>query len=399
MTQVGVVADDLTGAADAIAPFANVGMHAHIEMMPDKGCHSAAAIGWNTGSRDAPISDAEVVRRVTEAARRASRVGMRIFYLKVDSTLRGRLRASLEGIRARTSGCLAVVCPAFPANGRMVIDGRVRVGGESRQTVRAAFEFGNDPTAIDLSLTQLRIGSQFLARQLGILHDRGVRALLADAETDSDLDCLAEAVLNSAAPVIPIGSAGLAAALARRIAAPLPGRFSTVHEALSRFRQHPVLALVGSRHDASRAQVRCLIEHAAPACIELDVPGGHISAMVECGLVQNARVVVAISSESDRSAMEWERQAIVGDIAEAARRIDNLGLFVTGGATAARLLSDQPVSRLHIEGEVEAGIVLCRIQTTESTHPLSEKQMILKSGGFGDREAIARILGLRSRAL
>ena len=140
---IGIVADDLTGAADSVAPFAARGLRADVQWAADgklaADLAESDARAWCTGSRDMHASREFVVRRLTRAAtRRLLRFSPHILYKKVDSTLRGHLWIELDAMRAELPGRLAVACPAFPANGRIVRNGILHVYGDARQSVRAA---------------------------------------------------------------------------------------------------------------------------------------------------------------------------------------------------------------------------------------------------------------------
>jgi uncharacterized protein YgbK (DUF1537 family) len=123
-----IVADDLTGAADAAAAFATAGHSCRVavEVRAEEG-HAERAVdvlAIDTHSRAMAEADAFVA---TVAA--VQRHPERPLFVKIDSTMRGHVRATvdavLEALPAKPSRI--VVCPAFPARGRTVIDGAVHV--------------------------------------------------------------------------------------------------------------------------------------------------------------------------------------------------------------------------------------------------------------------------------
>ena len=125
--RVLVLADDLTGASDTVVSFARSGWSALLSL----------AGGW----RERPAQDAVALsldtRRDPEAAAITARAAHDLagdrLYLKIDSTVRGRVAeqvaGALAGRRRTRPGSFAVLCPAYPAMGRTVEDGHVLVDG------------------------------------------------------------------------------------------------------------------------------------------------------------------------------------------------------------------------------------------------------------------------------
>src|SRR5574341_13776 len=102
---VTIIADDLTGACDAGALFAGrgpVGVFVTPDL-PDARLRAAAGL---------------------EARLRGGRV-----FKKIDSTVRGNVAAELEALMSATDAMTALVSPAFPGQGRTVIQGFLSVHG------------------------------------------------------------------------------------------------------------------------------------------------------------------------------------------------------------------------------------------------------------------------------
>ncbi len=124
-----VIADDLTGAADAGVQFAAAGLRTRTLRADWTLAHLAGAevVIVDTASRGLPAADA--YRRVRAAAERLHAAGLHIIYKKIDSTLRGPLGAEIDGALDACGLPLAVVCPAYPAHGRTLVEGMLLVGG------------------------------------------------------------------------------------------------------------------------------------------------------------------------------------------------------------------------------------------------------------------------------
>ena len=220
---IGILADDLTGAADSVAPFAMLGLDAdvqpvHTGKLPSDLATSDAR-AWTTGTRDMAAARHATIRRIVRAAtRRLQRFSPLVNFKKIDSTLRGHLRIELDAMRTELSARIAIVCPAFPANGRLVRGGVLHIGGEAAQKVRGAFEMDGDPLARELDLQTLRVRSLVeLARLFEQWHAQSVHTLFCDAESDADLEILATVVLMCAEMCLPVGSAGLSSAIAAQV--------------------------------------------------------------------------------------------------------------------------------------------------------------------------------------
>jgi uncharacterized protein YgbK (DUF1537 family) len=110
-----MIADDLTGACDAGVAFAPavVALRGQVELRPE----DALVETTNSRGEDPEIAAA----RVGEVVRRLPPAGL--LYKKIDSMLRGNIRAELEAMLEASGRRRALVCPAFPEQGRTVKDG------------------------------------------------------------------------------------------------------------------------------------------------------------------------------------------------------------------------------------------------------------------------------------
>src|SRR2546428_804630 len=215
-----IVADDLTGACDTGALFAARGP-VPVTVWPDPPLRAPVSV-VDTESR--ALDPADAARRVTAVARNVARSR---FFKKIDSTLRGPIGAEVDALLRATSCPTALVCPALPAEHRVVVE-RVLIVGAVPVAETAVAEDPTFPRAagtsnvVDLLRPQLdrplawiplgRVregGSPLVARLVRLAG----MVIVADAETDADLDTLIEAVLELAPPPLLLGAAG-----------PAPGR-------------------------------------------------------------------------------------------------------------------------------------------------------------------------------
>ncbi|MGH7413040.1 MAG: four-carbon acid sugar kinase family protein, partial [Candidatus Rokuibacteriota bacterium] len=216
-TMVSIIADDLTGACDTGCLFAGPGPVGVVAAPALPSAHRTI-ITVDTESRPLASDEAARVIRAT-AARIERRLAAGVVFKKIDSTMRGAVGAELAALLERGPFTGALVCPAFPAQRRVVRHGRLLVdsvpvhespigrdpgfrGSTSEMTSLLA---GAGAPVITLGLEEIRAGREKIAHVLE-QHRGGIVA--ADAESDTDLASLAEA-LASAPGTLAAGSAGL----------------------------------------------------------------------------------------------------------------------------------------------------------------------------------------------
>jgi uncharacterized protein YgbK (DUF1537 family) len=132
---IGVIADDLTGAAEIGAVGLRHGLSAEIVLagatMPVAAVSPAAKVDLlclDTDSRLCPAE--ESARRAQGAAAWLKTAGARWIYKKVDSVLRGQVTAELEAVIAAARCPLVLLVPANPSLGRVIRGGRYYVRGK-----------------------------------------------------------------------------------------------------------------------------------------------------------------------------------------------------------------------------------------------------------------------------
>jgi uncharacterized protein YgbK (DUF1537 family) len=376
---VAVVADDLTGAGDTAVQFLRAGWSTELQLSPAPS--TAEVVAVSTDSRALPAERA--AHAADEAVRRLRGAGAARLYKKVDSTLRGPIRAEIDATLAAWSpGAVAVVCPAFPATGRTVRDGVLLVDGvEVHRTA-----VGRDPvTPVTESRIAVLLGAEHVrltggdARADAELLRAGGPVVVADAETEEDLDRLAAAVTALGPDAVPVGSAGLASRLARSWA----GQESPA----------PALVVVTSLHQTARGQVEELVADPRTR-IEQPEPGD--LADEEAWLSWTRRALerfdpstahTALVAPEDRDG-QLDPAAVarrMGEFAAAlAGRHELSGFVVTGGDGARALTRALEARAIALTGEVAPGIPI----GTLSGGPRHGRAIVTKAGGFGSPSAL-----------
>ncbi|MEM9404259.1 MAG: 3-oxo-tetronate kinase [Pseudomonadota bacterium] len=228
---LGCVADDLTGATDIALALCNHGMSTSVSIGTPGGKTiqtDAAAHVVALKSRTAAAESAVVASRASIAALRAS--GCQRFFFKYcstfDSTADGNIGPVIDALLDELSAQSAVVCPAFPANGRTMSAGVLLVDGvplaetpmrdhpltpmRESSVPRLLDAQANGPPSTLIALETVRNGSAAIRTELSAAVNSGSRYIVIDAESDEDLARIAKAVGDT--PLL-TGSAGLGAAL------------------------------------------------------------------------------------------------------------------------------------------------------------------------------------------
>src|SRR5229473_5085116 len=123
---VTVIADDLTGACDAGALFAGRSpVPVFVGGLAPSADWPAAAV--DTESRGLEAAEAAARMRRTVAGLAGRRDGT--VFKKIDSTFRGPIAAELAALLEAMGVSTVLVCPAFPAQGRTVLNGMLMVDG------------------------------------------------------------------------------------------------------------------------------------------------------------------------------------------------------------------------------------------------------------------------------
>src|SRR3982751_1934411 len=118
--QILVLADDLTGALESGAAFAQRGIHGDVALLKPKPCGKPVQV-IDTETRH--VSEAEAISRIEQVA---SSANVRWIYKKTDSTLRGNIRAELHALSLLGP---VLYVPAYPQLERTLKDGCLHVYG------------------------------------------------------------------------------------------------------------------------------------------------------------------------------------------------------------------------------------------------------------------------------
>jgi D-threonate/D-erythronate kinase len=135
---VGILADDLAGAAELAGVAWRHGLSAEVHTLSTCAAN-AEAVAIDTDSRHCDA--VEATRRVTEAAQHLKSLGAEWIYKKVDSLLRGPVSAEVEAALSALQLNRALLVPVNPGRDRVIRDGTYFIDG----TPIHETAFRNDP--------------------------------------------------------------------------------------------------------------------------------------------------------------------------------------------------------------------------------------------------------------
>ena len=395
----GIIADDLAGSCDVAGRLTLLGYRPVVYVSPVSGNKSlsslpqGAVVIVNTRSRDGSLREA--VARARAAARLLGRSGAPVTYQKMDSTLRGHWAEEMKSIARVVRPEHILLCPAFPAQGRFVRDGHLRVSSGPYPDFSAFFEIRED-----LSLharLQQRCGWEALAVPLRVLRrgpgairaavraDTGAGCVVFDAARDADLQAMGRAFRKSSARLLWVGSAGLVPCV-------IPPLFRPESAACSR-RRAPWLFIQGSQRILSRNQFLLLGQARGIYAIEVSPIRGRKEKEDWC-----ARAVAALGMGRDVAVLapkEFDVRVrtafprFLNSLLRAVMRHAELGgVFVSGGRTAEAVCDSLRVKALRVTEEVRPGIA-ASLALDGRCPGLC---LVTKAGGFGSPHEVREIL-------
>lgn len=399
--RAAVVADDLTGAADTGAAFARHGLRTLVclSLSTVEAIPQADVLVISTESRG--LAPGRAIEAIAAAAGGVNRwlAGrpVPLVYKKIDSTLRGHPADELVALMRALRIDRALMAPAFPAQGRTTVGGCQQVAG----VPTAKTSFGREGAGSDLvammspwsaeypwrliRLNDVRQGAAHVAS----LMPAGPGIWIGDAGTDDDLRVLAEAAARSGIRLL-CGSAGLARVLP----------VDSIHAAQDAARSTPpVLAVVGSQHDATLRQVAAAGRAGAtvvrlasrPAEDHGPVgPSGAVDQVVR-ELSGGRPVILAAPAPGGSTTLTTAAAHRLAAVVAGLPPSTPIGtLVLTGGDTAAAVCAALGTAMLWLDGELQPGMATGRL--IGGLRP--GLRVVTKAGGFGGDEALAAAMGV-----
>jgi len=366
---IGVIADDLTGAAELGAVGLRHGLSAEI-VRSGEPSGRADLVCVDTDSRS--CEPAAAAKRAAVAAKMLRGAGAAWIYKKVDSVLRGQVTAEVEAVMKQLQMTRALLLPANPSLGRTIHDGQYFVQGKPIHKT----EFARDPEYPRRSSQVVRLLAAPESFLLRVVNGDRLLAngtiVIGEASTPEDVQSWAG---YRDATVLPAGgSEFFNALLANEIYHP-PGvePFSASETATGR-----ELFISGTSTQNARQFVQAQKRRKTPVfSLPQELAWGAeftpaavaaVTQRVVDGFQNNLRVVLAVGLPAVRD-VEVARKlskSVVRVAELVMRQVAVVRVFAEGGATAAELVRRMGWSRLTVLRELAPGVATLAVDGGES---------------------------------
>ncbi|KWX25589.1 hypothetical protein AFM11_04975 [Mycolicibacterium wolinskyi] len=421
MVLAAFVADDFTGATDALWQFQRYGLRARLltsaaELAQENLDADYDVIGIATTARSTTGTGA--ARVALPALRALAGLKPELLQYKVCSTFdsspeRGNIGSVIAGVGDEL-GLLwpAPVLPAQPEFGRWTVFANhfASYAGKNYRLDRHEPMRRHPATPVDEADLRLHLGRQ-LAGEIGVLHvplladdtelsvaldermHSAETAFIVDAVTDTDLARFGVSLRDLQArvghPLFAVGSGGLSYGYAAALAgsgsrvAPAPAHADVAPP------QGPVLAVSGSCSPVTDRQIRTA-EDAGWFSAHIDEAG--VSERARAALQQGRHSVVYTARGAGTGAAAADLSRRLGTLALGAVG-DGLTsrLLVAGGDTSGDIIGMAGVTAIEISSSIDVAGLLCRSFGRNSV--LDNAEVVLKGGQVGSDDFFLRVAG------
>jgi uncharacterized protein YgbK (DUF1537 family) len=400
LRMIGVIADDLTGAAELGGLATRLGLRAEVNLA-GASAHNPDVMCLDTDSRACEPNEAG--RRAAEAALRLKEAGVTWIYKKVDSVLRGQIIPELEEILAQAGLKMALLAPANPSMGRVIRNGTYFLGGRPVHTT----EFARDPAYPRRTSDVLALlGRSKLAvccrRPESALPAEGI--VVAEAESSADVAVWAK---RWAPHVLAAGGVEFFGELLKTVQrssarnreqeSKLQSSNSGVEGGIpnSEFKVEKELFVCGSTSESAREFINETIRNETAAVIALPAEIGDgagfgdstcttLAAQAVRAFGKQRRVILQIGLAPVTDPVLAARLSF--DLVKLAvavlRQVTPTRVFAEGGATAVELTRRMGWHSLRVTRELAAGVV--GLNAREGSLP----ELIIKPGSYRWPEAV-----------
>ncbi len=415
---LGAVADDFTGATDLANTLVKEGMRTvQVIGVPDATTDvgDADAVVVALKSRTAPVDEAVSQSLAASDWLRVQGAEQIIqkYCSTFDSTSEGNIGPITDAMMDSIGSDIAVVCPAFPENGRTIYQGHLFVWGDLLSdssmkdhpltpmrdaNLSRLMEAQSKGKAGVVPLPVVRDGPQAIKAAIKDLADKGARYAVTDAIDLTDLRAIGGALADH--PLV-TGGSGIALGLPENFRAQEKlGPSTTPRPVASAGRK---LVLAGSCSTATRGQIARVKDRWPTRKVDIDkVAAGEdvASELAAWALEQPADLPVLIYGSADPAevAANQERygvhaagQMVEDTLSALARTLTSAGftsVISAGGETSGAVVSALDVKALRIGPEIAPGVPWTE---TIGDQPIA---LALKSGNFGSETFFEDAFGM-----
>jgi len=404
---LGAIADDFTGATDLANTLVKEGMRVvQIIGVPAPGLDygDADAVVVALKSRTAPVADAIAESLQALAWLQMQGAGQILFkYCSTfDSTPGGNIGPVADALRSALNVDFALICPAYPANGRTIYNGVLFVDGlplaESPMKDHPLTPM-RDSNLMRLMASQsdglvglvplhiVRAGEDAILAKIEELKSNGIPYGVIDALHEKDLRTIGKAAAGHA---LITGGSGVALGLPENYREAC--QISASNDAELPAIQGRAVILAGSCSTATRAQLELAKLQWPSKKVDIDrIAAGEdvLEELAAWAIAQRESTPIVIYGSADpqevktiqkKYGIERSGKLMEDALGVLAIRLSNAGFnrfVVAGGETSGAVVSALQVKMLQIGSEIAPGVPWTQ---TRGTRPLA---LALKSGNFG----------------
>ncbi len=415
MIKLLVIADDLTGSIDTGVQFAQQGIATLVTVDRELKLNHLApdlqVLVVDAESRH--LSPDDAARRVRKIAESARKQDVKYFYKKTDSTLRGNVGAELDAV-ITASGCDALsFIPAFPKTSRYTRNGFQFIGDKLLHQT----QYGSDPLdPVKSSFIPEILGSQtrrkVVTANLNVTGknreetSRDAEIFLFDCESETDLLEIGEALRARKMLNLTAGSAAFAGMLPELLQLPRTDQDFPRPKG-------PLLIINGSLNEVSLKQATYAAQKGVktfdltPEILTgspFETAGYNKVLLFNLARESSAGHDVIIRTAADRSQLDdlfkgnYQDKDIRNTCLQVSAHLGKIvfdilqksffnTVTIFGGDTLIGILKALSIIGVRPMKEIYPGIVVSRMEG--ATRSLS---LISKAGGFGEEDAIMRII-------
>ena len=416
--QIGIIADDLTGANDSGVQLTKKGIPTSVLFdIPQASNRLNHGLVIDTNSRALAKKDA--ISITTQAGEYLKNAGFTTIYKKMDSTLRGYIGTELQTLEEVFGPEFIFIAPAFPSLGRTTKNGIHYVNGvelaetETAKDPKHPVKNSSIPALIEEEIgvpvglirqEDIHLDHDSFAKKIEDFKVQGITYLVCDAESFEDLREGAKKMSSISRNVIWAGSAGLAEVIPETL-----GLESEVGEQVQR-KAERVMTVCGSLSQVTQGQVQYAANQLQIEAVEIDptiffsdewnqARQTYIERCLEGLAIEKDVVLYVPSNEKARTEvkeigakLDLTKNGIgerisngIGEIVEqvALRNRNLTGFVLTGGDTAKDTSRHLGGRGFQLIQEVETGIPLGTL-----IGPEKDYLVITKAGAFGTETSI-----------
>ncbi|MBD2757807.1 four-carbon acid sugar kinase family protein [Spirosoma validum] len=365
---IAVIADDLTGAAELGGIGLTYGLDVELAMSVNPQSNAELLV-IATDARS--VSESEAIAIMSEVSAALHAMKPQLIFKKVDSVLRGHVIPETVAQLAVLGLAKALIVPANPALGRILIDGHYYVQGELiHQT-----HFLKDP---EFPITESNVLKRLARNDVSITVQPSTEALIqpgiviGEVGTQGDLQAWASRVDEQ---TLPGGGSGFFTAILGSHY--VPKRAASLTAALGQCR----LYVCGSAFGHSVELVKKAAMTSNFVCYMPDTlmhPGDQettelenwVATIVAC-FQRHEQVIMAIESESVENASGQTvhlRTVMAKAVKHVLDQFPVDELIIEGGSTASAVLREMGITRLAVTQELGAGVVRSAVVGQDHLH-------------------------------